>query len=70
MTQEGFPFMWVWFVCLYTGNCSVKFILELCCENSCYVHVGPADALWVGSLHIAKEDSSRCAYDCNVLQKG
>ena len=33
-------------ICLRVhGKLQSHLILEHCCENSCYVHIGPADAL-------------------------
>ena len=78
MMQEGYPFMWVWFV-LPVQEIAVLvnfrtlsqewLILEHCHKNSCCVHIGPADTSQVSSLYAAYGDSSRCDYDRNVLQK-
>ena len=43
--------------------------LEHCHENSPHAHVGPADALRVGSLNAAKGDSSRWIILCCPLQE-
>ena len=57
-------------ICLRVhGKLQSHLILEHCYENSCYVHIGPADALWVGLLRAAKGDSSQCDYDRDVLRK-
>ena len=60
---EGFPFIQVWFGCLYAGNS------EHHRENSRYVHIGPAGTSWVVLLHAAKGDGSHYDYDHNMLQK-
>ena len=58
MTQEGYHFAWMWFVCLYAGKLQCQLILEHRRENSRYVHVGHADSSRGDSLQAAKGDSS------------
>ena len=47
-------------ICLHVHwKLKSQLILEHRCDNSCYMYVGSANALWVSSLHAAKWDNSK-----------
>ena len=57
-------------ICLpVRGKLQCQLILEHRRENSHYVHVSPADASRVSSLHAAMGDSSCCDCDHSMLWK-
>ena len=53
--------LYVGVICLYVHRkLRCQLILEHCRQNSCYMHICPADVSQVGLLHTAKGDGSHC----------